>query len=74
LHLADPWRREDFLQAALAQGVRVATASSFVIGREVAPHAVRISLAAARDQETLDRALAVIAELAESRPGVRRAV
>jgi DNA-binding transcriptional MocR family regulator len=74
LHLADPWRREDFLQALLSQGVRVATASSFVIGREVAPHAVRISLAAARDQETLDRALAIIAELAESRPGVRRAV
>lgn len=74
LHLVDPWRREDFVQAALAQGVRVVSASAFVIGREVPPHAVRISLAAARDQETLDRALTVIAELAQSRPGVRRAV
>jgi DNA-binding transcriptional MocR family regulator len=74
LHLADPWRREDFVQAALAQGVRLSSASSFVIGREVAPHAVRISLAAARDQATLDRALTIIADLAQSRPGVRRAV
>jgi DNA-binding transcriptional MocR family regulator len=74
LHLADPWRREEFVQAALAQGVRIASASAFVIGREVAPHAVRISLAAARDTETLERALSVIADLAQSRPGVRRAV
>jgi hypothetical protein len=35
---------------------------------------VRISLAAARDHDTLDRALTIIAELAQSRPGVRRAV
>jgi DNA-binding transcriptional MocR family regulator len=74
LHLADPWRREDFVQAALANGVRISSASAFVIGREVPPHAVRISLAAARDQETLDRALGIIADLAQSRPGVRRAV
>ena len=74
LHLADPWRREDFIQAALSQGVKLSSASAFVIGREVAPHAVRISLAAARDQETLDRALGIIADLAQSRPGVRRAV
>lgn len=74
LHLADPWRREDFVQAALAQGVRVVSASSFTIGREVAPHAVRVSLAAAQDQPTLVRALTVLAELAQSRPGVRRAV
>lgn len=74
LHLAEPWRREDFVQAALAQGVRVASASSFAIGREVAPHAVRISLAAAPDQATLEAALKTLAELAQSRPGVRRAV
>ena len=73
-HLADPWRREDFIQAALSQGIKLSSASAFVIGREVAPHAVRISLAAARDQETLDRALGIVADLAQSRPGVRRAV
>src|SRR5205085_1562946 len=59
---------------ALAQGVRVVSASSFTIGREVAPHAVRVSLAAAQDQPTLVRALTTLAELAQSRPGVRRAV
>jgi DNA-binding transcriptional MocR family regulator len=74
LHLAEPWRREDFVQAALAHGVRVVSASAFVIGREAAPHAVRISLAAARDQDTLATALDTLAELAQSRPGVRRAV
>lgn len=74
LHLAEPWRREDFVQAALAQGVRIVSASAFIVGREVAPHAVRISLAAARDHATLDRALTIIGELAQSRPGVRRAV
>lgn len=74
LHVAEPWRREDFVQAAMAQGVRVVSATSFVIGREVAPHAVRVSLAAAADQPTLERALTILAELAQSRPGVRRAV
>jgi DNA-binding transcriptional MocR family regulator len=74
LHLAEPWRREDFVQAALAHGVRVVGASAFVIGRETAPHAVRISLAAAHDQPTLATALKILAELAQSRPGVRRAV
>ena len=61
-------------EAAMAPRVRTSSASAFVIGREVAPHAVRISLAAAGDQEALDRALTIIADLAQSRPGVRRAV
>jgi DNA-binding transcriptional MocR family regulator len=74
LHLDEPWRREDFVQAALSRGVRIVSASAFAVGREVAPHAVRVSLAAARNQETLDSALVILAELAQSRPGVRRAV
>ncbi|MCW5772893.1 MAG: PLP-dependent aminotransferase family protein [Rhodospirillaceae bacterium] len=74
LHLAEPWRREDFVQAALTHGVRIVSASAFIVGREVAPHAVRVSLAAARDHDTLDRALVILAELAQARPGVRRAV
>jgi DNA-binding transcriptional MocR family regulator len=74
LHLPEPWRREDFVQSASAQGVRIVSAGAFTVGREASPHAVRISLAAAPDQETLARALDVIADLAQSRPGVRRAV
>jgi DNA-binding transcriptional MocR family regulator len=64
LHLPEHWRREDFVAAASARGVKIVPVSSFVVGQDVAPHAVRISVAAAPDRDALARALDTIEALA----------
>jgi DNA-binding transcriptional MocR family regulator len=73
LHLPEPWRREEFVAAALARGVRVAPVSAFIVGQIAAPHAVRVSLAAAPDQPALGRALDILRDLAlAAKSGTRR--
>jgi DNA-binding transcriptional MocR family regulator len=74
LHLPEPWRREEYVSAARAQGVAVVPASTFAVGRVSAPHAVRISLAAAPDLATLRRALEILRDIALADPKARRAV
>ena len=74
LHLPEPWRREEFVAAARGQGVIVVPASTFAVGRTSAPHAVRVSLAAAADRGVLRRALETLRDIALAKPGVRRAV
>ncbi len=64
VHLPQPWRREEFVAAALARGVLIAPISAFAVGQAPAPHAVRVSIAAAPDQASLARALGVIRALA----------
>lgn len=60
--LPDPWRTAELTSRLIAKGVRVAPAEAFVVSRSSAPPAIRISLSAARDRESLRRALTVIAE------------
>ena len=48
LPLPEPWRAGQFAAALRQAGVLVRTADHFVVGRSAAPHAVRISLNAAR--------------------------
>ena len=48
LPLPEPWRAGQFSAALLHAGVLVRTADHFAVGRSPAPHAVRISLNAAR--------------------------
>ncbi len=75
LTLPDPWRRENFVAAALARGVRVAPISDFIVGQTAAPHAVRVSLAAAPDRTTLAHALDTLRDLAlAEKSGTRREV
>jgi DNA-binding transcriptional MocR family regulator len=73
-HLPSPWRREEFAQAALAEGVRIVPISAFVVGQSATSHAVRVSVAAAPDDATLAAALRRLARLAASRAGGSRAV
>lgn len=51
LPLPDPWRSEEFVDAAAAHGITIAPTHSFVVGRREVPHAVRIVLGA---PETID--------------------
>ena len=63
LRLPEPWRGDAFAAEARARGVLVTPAEAFAVGREPAPHAVRICLGAARTREALARGLDAVAEL-----------
>ena len=66
LHLPEPWRGNNFMRVARQKGVGVLAAETFTVGREAAPHAVRINLGAARSRGDLRRAVAILAEIVTS--------
>ena len=66
VRLPEPWRAADFALQARARGVGVSPAEAFVVGRDPAPHAVRLCLAAPRRREELARALDVLRDLMAS--------
>ncbi len=72
LTLPAPWRAGEFADAARERGVAVAPGPSFAVGRSHAPHAVRISLSAAPDRESLHTGLEVLRGLLEEAPAPRR--
>jgi DNA-binding transcriptional MocR family regulator len=57
LPLPDPWRSEDFIEAARAHGVAILPTHSFAVDRRDAPHAVRLVLGGAGPLERLRSAL-----------------
>ena len=63
LHLPEPWRAVQFVSAAQQQGVAVAPAETFAVGRGDIPHAVRICLGTPRDNATLIRGLDTLVAL-----------
>jgi len=74
LDLPATWRRDDFVAKALAHGIRIVSIASFAVDWASAPEAVRISLAAAPDRETLKDALTTLRDLALEGPRASRAV
>ena len=66
LHLPEPWRGNSFARIAREKGVGVLAAEAFTVGREAAPHAVRINVGAARSRSDLRLALEKLAELVNS--------
>lgn len=65
-----PWRAPDFVAQARARGVRVSAGEEFVVGRAVAPHAVRICLGMP-SRSGLERALLTLADLLGAPPEPR---
>jgi DNA-binding transcriptional MocR family regulator len=63
LRLPEPWRRDAFASVLRARAVGVTAADAFAVGRDPAPHAVRLCLGAARSRETLRRGIARVAEV-----------
>lgn len=63
LLLPEPWRAAQFVLAAQQQGVAVAPAETFAVGRGDIPHAVRICLGTPRDTATLVRGLDTLVAL-----------
>ena len=63
LQLPDPWRATQFVAAAQQQGVVVAPAETFAVGRGDISHAIRICLGTPRDEATLAKGLDIVTGL-----------
>jgi DNA-binding transcriptional MocR family regulator len=74
LRLPERWRGDAFAAEAKARGVLVTPAEAFAVGREAAPHAVRLCIGAARTREALARGLDVVAGLLRSEDAAGSAV
>lgn len=68
LGLPDPWRSEEFVDAAAAHGIAIAPTHSFVVGRRQIPHAVRIVLGSPSTIEDLDTALDRLERILQNPP------
>ena len=68
LPLPEPWRTEAFVAHARARGVMVTPSQEFMIGRDTAPHAVRVCLGATLSRERLEEGLRRLAVLLEQGP------
>ena len=68
LPLPDPWRTESFVAQARARGVMVTPSQEFMVGRDTAPHAVRVCLGATLSPERLEEGLRRLAVLLEQGP------
>jgi DNA-binding transcriptional MocR family regulator len=74
LRLPRPWRAHTFSAAAEDLGVATTPADEFAIGREPAPHAVRLAIGAPRKRHALEVALQKIAGLLDREPMAPSAV
>ena len=70
LTLPAPWRAPDFVAQARARGVGITAAEEFVVGRAVAPHAVRVCLGMPT-RASLERGLSILADMLVTPPEPR---
>lgn len=63
LQVPEPWRADEILSLCRAQGVILSPPEAFVVGRSQAPQAIRLSLGAARDRESLGSAVEVLSSV-----------
>jgi DNA-binding transcriptional MocR family regulator len=68
LPLPEPWRAGQFSATLRQAGVLVRTADHFAVGRSPAPHAVRISLNAARSLAEIRTGLETLVGVLQSAP------
>ncbi len=68
LTLPEPWRAGPFAAALRQAGVLVRTADHFAVGRTAAPHAVRISLNAARSLAEIGAGVHTLERLLQDAP------
>jgi len=68
LPLPEPWRTEAFVAQARARGVMVTPSEEFMVGRDSAPHAVRVCLGATLSRDRLEEGLRRLAVLLSQGP------
>ena len=74
LPLLEGWRSDDFVASVLAQGYRLASVEAFAVGPDPVAPAVRVSLGAVRDRNSLAGCLTAIRTTLDSRPTTDRLV
>jgi DNA-binding transcriptional MocR family regulator len=72
LRLPDDWPRAELSAHARQSGLSIVPSDAFAVG--AAPEAIRVSLGAATDRETLTQGLGLLAILLSRRPGALSAV
>jgi DNA-binding transcriptional MocR family regulator len=70
ISLPDPWRAESFVAQARARGVAVNSPDEFLVGRDTAPHAVRVCLGAGLSRDRMEQGLRRLADLLRTPPGL----
>jgi DNA-binding transcriptional MocR family regulator len=70
--LPDDWPRAELSAHARQSGLSIVPSDAFAVG--AAPEAIRVSLGAATDRETLTQGLGLLAILLSRRPGALSAV
>ena len=68
LPLPEPWRTEAFVAQARSRGVMVTPSEEFMVGRDSAPHAVRVCLGATLSRDRLEEGLRRLAVLLAQGP------
>jgi len=68
----DRWRGGAFAEAAAARKIRIMPGSSFVVGDDAAPRAVRISISRPPDRTSLSRYLHVLRDILLAGPTANR--
>ena len=72
LELPDPWRSGQFVAQARQRGVLIVPSETFVVGRNPAPHAIRISLGGLDERRAVERGLRTLATLLAERPSLEQ--
>ena len=70
LPLPEPWRAGHFATALRQSGVLIRTADHFAVGRTPAPHAIRISLNAARSVQEVQAGVDVLMQVLQGAQGM----
>jgi len=68
LELPQPWRGDAFRMEAERQGVFLASGEAFVVGREAAPHALRICTGGNKSIADVKRGIEIVASILNARP------
>lgn len=68
LLLPDPWSTHEFVRATQRRGVVLRPADAFAVGRDPAPHAVRVCLSATETRDQLEQGLGIIADVLSGSP------
>ncbi|MCP1336776.1 MocR-like ectoine utilization transcription factor EhuR [Futiania mangrovi] len=71
LTLPEPWRADSFVAEARLNGIALPPTEVFVVGREHAPHAVRLSKGAPEGLALFERALGILAGMLHREPEPR---
>ena len=68
LPLPDPWRADQIISLARNRGLRLASPETFSVGRTPTPQAIRLSLGAARDRDSLAKGAETLSEILKGAP------